>query len=463
MPCMISGNLHCWSLKNCPGANKCLCKCNCTLNTNPFCPKSEFCKNKLLCKSCDNLSFKLMVWNIENLTNTKRPSRHGIETRIIIISDLIKHEKLDGLIIFETGEEDKDVIIRIDGYSTLTTRITGKNTDQYGGETYTIIYKNDIVATRCIIGEDYENHFRGAVLCTFTFQSSNSINVCALHAPSPVHKLNLRLKHISNCCKLANKDTNGNFIFCGDFNIKIEEGGTNTLREVLPKYDLVDSSDFKVTSLRRSVTLIATNGIGSQPYDQVFIYGYTGVLKDLYIPNLNAIYRMNHYFENMLNKYIKTALIECHKLNKILHSHDKLILNPDINLIKNTITNFGDTNCTYNSSHAYLAKFSKGYYNEVRHLYKCLSNFCNMGDISKICEQLEITFKIVKAPLIQNCIFLNKGFFNKLEGQFGLTISACDILLTLCSLENNQKYALFIQKYLSDHLGIIIQVPVKKK
>lgn len=214
----------------------------------------------------------VMVWNIESFTRGMRPNRRGLEAgRIRILANTLAVADIDVAVLLETGADAGD--IRIDGYRTEVTAITGKPTSaEYDGETYAILFKDALAPfmSRPVLVGALDPDYRQAVYFTVADESKkHQLAICAIHAPSPGHRLDIRLDVLGRCCDAARRGAaRWPLVFCGDLNIKSDEAVP--LADLLGRrLGMTHKGPGEETSIRMNTSSL-TRDWKSQPYDQVW-------------------------------------------------------------------------------------------------------------------------------------------------------------------------------------------------
>lgn len=230
--------------------------------------------------------FKVLCWNIENFTNTPRPSRGKIfEHRINYVCKIMLDNRIDLALIMETGWDFVQVGDRIltvlrkkssdyNAYGLMaggkiTVEHTPREQGDYGAESYLCIYRGKLEAKPQLCFKD--QNYRGGCLLKY-----RGVWFCMLHAPSATHG-KFRARVIQEVLNRSVKKANTkNLVFLGDFNYKKEE--QETLRDELGKI-LVHGGPFAedgekpaLTSLRIPDNLTEPVPL-SEPYDQVWARG----------------------------------------------------------------------------------------------------------------------------------------------------------------------------------------------
>jgi hypothetical protein len=209
----------------------------------------------------------VLVWNIESFTDTRRPNPRGLtKERVDILCQQMREYQI--IVLMETGSDALEIVEiagdKMDGWSIDMTDVTGSSTDKYGGETYTILYRNNLAVTKELVGaiEAIGVEYRKACLISI----NNRPRLCVLHAPSPTHALDIRLRVIRECANAARAKCHSGIVFCGDLNIKRDEDG---LLEYLQGFEhRGPDGDTTVRCLKAGLS----GKSGSQPYDQVWLY-----------------------------------------------------------------------------------------------------------------------------------------------------------------------------------------------
>ncbi len=418
----------------------------------------------------------VLVWNVENLTQTPRPHYRGRkEVRIEYIVEQIRDVRADVVLLMETGKDGKWVVDALCkhlnddkeeptspkpkkarhndhgqpkwpgekkarcNYEGEATVITGPDKPKtYGGETYTVLWKNEHVTNVALIKSDFiyrsaKADYRGCAVITL-----NTCYIAVLHAPSPGHPIRVRTAVLYNLVEqVADKYRDKPLFFCGDFNYP-QAQVTGYLQPIMKHFGFHHlgpgtPSNGEGTSLKRRVH-DANARYFSEPYDQVWGARDIGI---------NKAERLKAHAEWFTQGYkdacfctLKQDVESLGKWNEMYHHTRAALREPDSQLVKE----FNDFRAA------------------AKDLWKHLRNDSPKSD--KIVECVKKTQwptwleRIVPDPNRHKP--MKAGEFTSLDRWFRALTCAIDLLVS-CKLRERERIYLYYA-YISDHLPVKLRI-----